>query len=111
MKDGKIVVGITLGDINGVGYEVIIKTLVDTRINDFCIPIVYGSSKVAAFHRKALGIENFSLNAINSPLEANDKRSNVINCISEDVKVELAKESEEAGDAAILALERATEDL
>lgn len=111
MKDGKIVVGITQGDINGVGYEVIIKTLVDTRINDFCIPIVYGSSKVAAFHRKALGIENFSLNAINSPLEANDKRSNVINCISEDVKVELAKESEEAGDAAILALERATEDL
>ena len=63
MKDGKIVVGITQGDINGVGYEVIIKTLVDTRINDFCIPIVYGSSKVAAFHRKALGIENFSLNA------------------------------------------------
>ena len=58
MKDGKIVVGITQGDINGVGYEVIIKTLVDTRINDFCIPIVYGSSKVAAFHRKALGIED-----------------------------------------------------
>ncbi|MCQ2199341.1 MAG: 4-hydroxythreonine-4-phosphate dehydrogenase PdxA [Paludibacteraceae bacterium] len=111
MIDDKIVVGITQGDINGVGYEVIIKTLVDTRINEMCVPIVYGSSKVASFHRKALGIENFSLNVINSAEEANSKRSNIINCIQDEIKVELSKQTEEAGEASILALEKATEDL
>ncbi len=107
----KIRVGITQGDINGIGYEVIIKTLADLRVTEFCTPIVYGSSKAAAFHRKALNIENFNLNVINSPEEANDKRSNIINCGDENLKVELAKSTEEAGKAAFMALERATSDL
>ncbi len=107
----KIKVGITQGDINGIGYEVIIKTLADLRVNEFCVPIVYGSSKAAAFHRKALDIENFNLNAINTPEEANEKRSNIINCGDENVKVELAKSTEEAGKAAFMALERASADL
>lgn len=111
MDNNKLKVGITQGDINGIGYEVIIKTLVDTRINDFCIPIVYGSSKVAAFHRKTLGIENFNLNVINTPEEANPKRSNIINCVDEDVLVELSKSTSEAGKSAIMALNRATDDL
>lgn len=111
MEDNKIKVGITQGDINGIGYEVIIKTLMDPRINDFCIPVVYGSSKIAAYHRKALNIENFSLNVINDATEANTKRSNIINCVSDDVKVELSKSTDEAGQSAFLALERATEDL
>ena len=111
MENGKLKVGITQGDINGIGYEVIIKTLVDTRINDFCIPIVYGSSKVAAFHRKTLGIENFNLNVINDPSEANSKRSNIINCVDDEVKVELSKSTPEAGKSAFMALERATDDL
>lgn len=109
--DNKIKIGITQGDINGIGYEVIIKTLVDQRINDFCVPIIYGSSKVAAFHRKQLGIENFNLNVINHPSEANPKRSNIINCIDDEVKVELAKSTSEAGQSAFLALNRAAEDL
>ena len=111
MEDLKIKVGITQGDINGIGYEVIIKTLSDPRVNDFCIPIVYGSSKVAAYHRKALNIENFSLNVINNVSEANPKRSNIINCTDDEIKVELSKSTEEAGEAAFLALERATSDL
>lgn len=111
MEDYKIKVGITQGDINGIGYEVIIKTLMDPRINDFCVPIVYGSSKIAAYHRKALNIENFNLNVITDALDANSKRSNIINCVSDDVKVELSKSTEEAGEAAFLALERATQDL
>ena len=53
-QDYKIKVGITQGDINGVGYEVILKTLSDPRITEMCTPVVYGSSKVAAYHRKAL---------------------------------------------------------
>lgn len=111
MEDFKIKVGITQGDINGIGYEVIIKTLADNRINDFCIPIIYGSSKVAAYHRKALNIENFNLNVINNATEANSKRSNIINCVNDEIKVELSKSTEEAGEAAFLALERATSDL
>ena len=59
--ENKIKLGITHGDINGIGYEVIIKTLSDKRINDLCIPIVYGSPKLAAYHRKAINFENFSL--------------------------------------------------
>ena len=107
----KIRVGITQGDINGIGYEVIIKTLADLRVNEFCVPIVYGSSKAAAYHRKMLNIENFNLNVINTPEEANQKRSNIINCGDENIKVELAKSTEEAGKAAYLALERAASDL
>ncbi|NLO67119.1 MAG: 4-hydroxythreonine-4-phosphate dehydrogenase PdxA, partial [Bacteroidales bacterium] len=65
MEDSKIVAGITQGDINGVGYEVIIKALLDPRMLEVCTPIVYGSPKVFAYHRKALNIPNFSLNSIN----------------------------------------------
>jgi 4-hydroxythreonine-4-phosphate dehydrogenase len=111
MEDYKIKVGITQGDINGIGYEVIIKTLLDNRINEFCIPIIYGSSKVAAYHRKALNIDNFNLNVINHANDANSKRSNIINCVNDEIKVELSKSTEEAGDAALKALERATSDL
>ena len=64
MKDNKIVVGITHGDINSISYEVIIKSLLDNRIYELCVPIVYGSPKVAAYHRKALDIDNFSFNSV-----------------------------------------------
>lgn len=111
MDNQKLKVGITQGDINGIGYEVIIKTLIDNRIFDFCTPIVYGSSKIAALHRKTLEIENFSLNVINSPSDANPKRANIINCVDDEVKVEISKPSPEAGLSALMALERATDDL
>ena len=111
MENVKIKVGITHGDINGIGYEVIIKTLTDLRINEFCIPIIYGSSKVAAYHRKAANIENFNLNVITHATEASAKRSNIINCVGDEIKVELSKSTEEAGEASYLALERATQDL
>ena len=90
MEAKKLKIGITQGDINGIGYEVIIKTLEDNRILDFCIPIVYGSPKVAAYHRKMLDI-NLSLNLINSAAEANEKRANIINCTDDEIKVEIRK--------------------
>ncbi|MCF6365078.1 MAG: 4-hydroxythreonine-4-phosphate dehydrogenase PdxA [Bacteroidales bacterium] len=109
--ENKIKVGITHGDINGIGYEIIIKTLIDKRINDFCIPIVYGSPKLAAYHRKAVNIENFSLNIIKSPEGANPKRPNIINCVNEETRIELGKSTSESGEAAYLALEKAVNDL
>lgn len=110
-KDEKIKVGITHGDINGIGYEIIIKTLSDKRISELCTPIVYGSPKLAAYHRKAINFENFSLNIIQNPAEANFKRPNIINCVSENIRIELGKSTEDSGKAAYDSIEKATQDL
>lgn len=111
MIHDKIVVGISHGDINGISYEVIIKSLMDSRIFDFCIPVVYGSAKVAAYHRKALNIANFSFNNIKSADEANVKRANIINCLDDNVRVELGKSTNIAGEASLISLENAVKDL
>jgi 4-hydroxythreonine-4-phosphate dehydrogenase len=111
MKPQKIRIGITQGDINGIGYEVILKTLIDTRILDICTPIVYGSPKVAAYHRKTLNISDFSLNIIKSPEEANPKRANIINCLSDDIRVELGKSTTTAGEASYISIKKAVEDV
>ena len=111
MKNTKIRVGITHGDINGIGYEVIIKTLLDDRIFELCTPIIYGSPKVAAYHRKALNIESFSLNNIKEAHEAHPNRTNIINCVDENVKVELGKSTRTAGESAFKSLEAAIADL
>ncbi|MCG8697684.1 MAG: 4-hydroxythreonine-4-phosphate dehydrogenase PdxA, partial [Bacteroidales bacterium] len=107
----KIIVGITQGDINSVSYEVIMKALSDNRMFDFCVPVVYGSPKVAAYHRKALGMNNFSFNNIRHVGEANPKRANIINCIDDNTRVELGKPTQIAGEASYLALEMALQDL
>lgn len=111
MSEKKIVVGITHGDINGIGYEIILKCLSDVKITEICTPIVYGSSKVASYHRKALNIENFSFNQIRNAGEANPKRANIINCTDEEVKVDPGKSTPESGKAAFDALQRAVSDL
>ena len=111
MKTTKIRVGITHGDINGIGYEVIIKTLLDDRMYELCTPIIYGSPKVAAYHRKALNIEHFSLNNIREAQEAHPNRTNIINCVDENIKVELGKSTRGAGESSFNALEAAVADL
>ncbi|MDO8927454.1 MAG: 4-hydroxythreonine-4-phosphate dehydrogenase PdxA [Bacteroidota bacterium] len=111
MKRDKIVIGISQGDVNGIGYEVIIKTLMEPRILEMCIPIVYGSPKVAAYHKKALNIETFNFNHIRTASEADSRKANIINCIDDNVRVELGKSSEMAGEASYMALEKAVEDL
>ncbi len=107
----KVKIGITHGDINGISYELIIKCLMDNSMQDICTSIVYGSSKVAAYHRKALGIDNFSLNNIKSPREAKPQRPNIINCIDEEIRVELGKSTNVAGEASVASLRMAVNDL
>ncbi len=107
----RIRVGISVGDINGVGMEVIIKTFLDNRMLELCTPIVYGSDKVASFHRKALGITDFSFNIAPSPDQLNTKRANLINCWEEDVKVTLGESTPDGGKYAFKSLKAATEDL
>ncbi|WP_367864642.1 4-hydroxythreonine-4-phosphate dehydrogenase PdxA [Pedobacter sp. WC2423] len=107
----KIKIGISIGDVNGIGLEVILKTLANNSILDYCTPIVYGHTKVASYHRKALGLGDFSFNVINDAEAANPKKANMINCWEEDVKIELGVANEIGGKYALLSLERATEDL
>ncbi len=107
----KIRVGITHGDLNGIGYEVIIKTLMDIRIFELFTPVVYGSSRVASYHRKTIGIDNFSFNLIKDADFANPKRSNIINCYDKEIKINLGESTDIAGKLAYLALERAVKDL
>ena len=103
--------GISHGDINGIGYEVIIKTLSDQSINDICTPVVYGSPKVAAYHRKTLDVNNFSFNNIRGAEEAHAKKANMINCLDDNIRVELGKSTPQGGEAALISLEKAVADL
>jgi len=110
-KGNRITIGITHGDINGIGYEVIIKSLVDQRIMELCTPIVYGSSKIASYHRKTLNINDFSFNLIKKADSANPKRPNIINCSEKETKIELGKSTSIAGELAILSLEMVISDI
>ncbi len=108
----KIVVGITQGDSNGIGYEVIIKALTDARIFDICTPIIYGSSKMFGFYKKGVSeAEGLTTNVISKPAEAHAKRINLINCIPESYNLEPGRESEDGAKAALTALESAVKDL
>lgn len=111
MEHKSIIVGISHGDINGIGYEVIIKALMDNLINELFVPVIYGSPKVAAYHRKALNINNFTFNNIRSVEEAHLKKANMISCLDDNVRVELGKSTPQGAEAALISLEKAVEDL
>ena len=110
MEQEKLIrVAITHGDTNGIGYEVILKTFADPTILELFTPIISGSPKVAAYHRKALDLPtNFSI--IDSAEEAKDGRVNLLTTFEDEVKVDMGHPSPEAGEAALKALERAMED-
>ena len=111
MEERLVKVGITHGDINGIGYEVILKTLSDTRIAELCTPVIYGSSKIAAYHRKVLELPAVNLSIIAQAEDAGANRVNIINCVDDETKVELCQSTTAAGEAAYLALEAAVTDL
>ena len=103
--------GITHGDMNGIGYEVILKTFADERLTDFCTPIIYGSLKIAQYHQKVMSLPAINFKIINKPEEAADGKINLINCVDENQKIEFGSATPEAGTAAFKALEAATADL
>src|SRR6056297_3204574 len=82
-------VGITHGDVNSISYEVILKSLQDNRIFDFFTPVLYGSSKVASYHRKALNLGDMSFNVIRSAGQASKQKINLVNVITQEIKVDL----------------------
>lgn len=107
----KVKIGISIGDVNGIGLEIIIKTLIDHRVYDYCTPVVYGHTKVASFYRRTIEANEFNFNVINNPSQAQHKRANMINCWEEDVRIEPGVINKEAGKFAFLSLQRATNDL
>ena len=112
MQNGKIIVGITQGDSNGIGYEVIIKALADPRILEQFTPVIYGSSKLFGFYRKTIPeVESMDTNAINSASEAHPKRINIVSCLPESAYAEPGQATAESANGAIKSLERAIADL
>ncbi len=104
-------IGITHGDVNGIGYEIIIKTLMDNSFPENWTPIIYGSNKLLAYHKKALNIQNFAPQTIKSSEEAVLGKPNLINAVDENTRVEFGKMTASAGNAAYQSLEKAVEDL
>ena len=106
----KIRVGISIGDLNGIGCEVILKTLRDNRMLDFCTPIIFASSKTISHQRKELGIA-INYNGIHDVAKATDAKVNVVNVWKEIPKIEFGKETEEGGTYAIKSLRAAVKAL
>ena len=109
METNMMKVAITHGDTNGIGYELILKTFAEPAMTELCTPIVYGSPKVASYHRKYLNLPtNFSI--IGQAEDAQDGKLNVLTTFEEEVKVELGQQSPESDSAALTALDRAVAD-
>lgn len=106
-----IIVGITQGDINGVGYEVIIKTLSEPQSLELFTPLVFGNSKVASYHRKLLSIPEFNFNLIKKPDQAHDRRANIYNIVENEIKIEIGKSTRLAGEMSLLSLNTAIESI
>lgn len=108
----KIIIGITQGDTNGVGYEVIIKSLTDARLLELCVPVVYGSSRAFGFYKKQLpDVENLNTNVINTARDYHPKRVNIINCVPDNFRIDPGQPVPEAANAALIALQAAVNDL
>ncbi|MDR0794842.1 MAG: 4-hydroxythreonine-4-phosphate dehydrogenase PdxA [Tannerella sp.] len=106
-----IKIGITHGDMNGIGYEVILKTLADERLMEFCTPILFGSQKLALYYQKVLDLPPLNYKTINRAEEAVEGKINLINCVDENLKIDFGRSTPEAGMAARKALEAASASL
>ena len=112
MTHRKLIVGITQGDTNGIGYEVIIKSLADARILDSFTPVVYGSSKIFGFYRKLVhNLDQMDTYVISSARDAQEKRVNIVNCLPDNIYAEPGQSTPESAKSAIRSLEAAIRDL
>ncbi len=111
MIDNKVIVGISQGDINGVGLEVVLKTLMEPGIADICTPVLFSSQKTVSYYRKVLGLEEFSFNPMREFSQLNSKKVNVFVCYEEEVNIEMGKATDVGGKYALISLEKATQAL
>lgn len=111
MLENKVVVGISQGDLNGIGLEIILKTLSDPAISEICVPILFSSQKTVSYFKKMLNLEEFNFNPIKDFNQINTKKPNVFICYEEEVTIELGKATALSGKYAKLSLEAATQAL
>ncbi len=111
MIDNKVIVGISQGDINGVGLEVVLKTLMEPGIADICTPVLFSSQKTVSYYRKVLGLEEFSFNPMREFSQLNSKKVNVFVCYEEEVNIEMGKATDVGGKYALISLEKAAQAL
>jgi 4-hydroxythreonine-4-phosphate dehydrogenase len=111
MSEHKPIIGITLGDFNGVGPEVTLKALSNNTILKMCTPVIYGSVKVLSKYRKLLNLEEWTLHPVKSIDQISPKRTNVLNCWNENLEIQPGKVTPEAGQNALIALKTAVADL
>lgn len=111
LSSENIKVGITLGDINGIGPEIIIKALKDNRILSDITPVIYGSSKVISFYKKMLQIHEFSYQNCRTGADIQNKKINIVNCWDEEVDIQPGVSNVTGGKYALKSLEAATADL
>lgn len=104
-------IGITMGDINGVGPELIVKTFMEPLMMETCIPIVYGSSRIVSYYKKSFSAEHLNYQNIASASQALPKRLNIINCWEEEAKIEPGVSNATGANYAVRSLEKATSDL
>ncbi|MCX7954792.1 MAG: 4-hydroxythreonine-4-phosphate dehydrogenase PdxA [Bacteroidales bacterium] len=107
----KVRVGITHGDINGIGYELILKTFSEPEMFNLCTPIIYGSSKILAYYKQSTKLQSVNYNIIERASYAKPKILNIVNVITSGIKAEPGVISRESGISALTALERAIDDL
>ncbi len=110
-KEYRPKIGITHGDINGVGYEVILKTFSDSRMFDVCTPLLYGNSKVASYHKKMITTPDYSFNTVKDADSMAPRKFNILNVVEEEIKIDIGKSSSVAGKLALKALDIACEDI
>lgn len=110
-KKKRLRVGITIGDTNGIGIEVALKAVSVPEMMDLCIPVLYGSSKVISYHRNACNIPGFQINHTRSAEHLRENMPNLVECINQDIKIELGHPDKQAGLAAFMSLEAAVQDL
>ncbi|MFM7153989.1 MAG: 4-hydroxythreonine-4-phosphate dehydrogenase PdxA, partial [Bacteroidota bacterium] len=106
-----ITIGITCGDINGIGLEVVLKALAIKKAGPNFKTIIYGSSKVVAYHKNIISEENVQFYVVNSPAEAQAGRINIVNCWGDNVNITLGQPNETGGKCAADALAAAVRDL
>ena len=105
----KPVIGFSCGDLNGIGMEIIIKALSDSRIFDFCVPVIFASNKSINFYRKAIGENNFTFTAVKELTRLNPKVINVFNCWEEEVNITPGQLNETGGKYAYISLKSAVQ--
>jgi len=111
MSDEKIKIGISQGDINGIGLEVILKTLMEPSIGDICTPVLFSSQKTISYYRKVLGLDELNFQVVRDFNQLNPKKVNLFSCYEEEVNIEMGKQNEMGGKYALISLQKATEAL